>query len=71
MGLGVPIPAIKSNSWQVVFVHCCWILMDSVVYSPDRDTLHGGRVFQLQLKSNSWQVVFVHGVGFWRIEEGS
>ena len=40
-----------------------WVLMDSVLYSPDRDTLHGAGCPN-SAKSNSWVVVFVHGVGF-------
>ena len=31
----------ESNSCVVVLLHGCWILMDPVLYSPDRDTLHG------------------------------
>ena len=43
--------------------------MDSALYSPDRDTLHGA-VSQFTAESNSRVVVFVHGVGFWQIQEG-
>ena len=38
--------------------------MDSVLYSPDRDTLHGARGVPISAKSNSWVVVLLHGVGF-------
>ena len=38
--------------------------MDSVLYSPDRDTLHGAGCPNSIRKSNSWVVVLLHGVGF-------
>ena len=38
--------------------------MDSVLYSPDRDTLHGVPGVPIPSESNSWVVVLLHGVGF-------
>ena len=49
------------------------ILMNSVLYSPARDTyvLYIGPGVPIPAKSNSWVVVWLHGVGFWQIQEGS
>ena len=63
MGPGVPIPSeVKQLGGSVTA--WCWILMDSVLYSPDRDTLHGAGYVPIPSESNSWVVVLLHGVGF-------
>ena len=67
MGSGVPIPA-KSNGWVVVFTTWCCILMDSVLYSPARDTLHGAgcpnssQVQQLGGSVTAWCCILMDSV---------